>query len=60
MGESEMELKPVKHYSQAQYPSLVEYFKKHEGNPILGAVALAAILAMVGVLCRGCNLPITS
>ena len=53
-----MELKPVKRYSQAQYPSLAEYFEKLGENPILSAMALTATLALVGVLCCGCKVPI--
>jgi len=55
-----MDLKPVKDYAKAQYPRLAEYFERQGENPVAGAIALAAALALIGVLCRGCQIPITS
>lgn len=52
-----MELKPVRDYSQAQYPSFTEYFAKRRARSRASSLALAAALALLAAAFSGCNVP---
>ena len=50
-----MELKPVRDYSAAQYPSLSDYVASGQGSWIR-ALGLTVALAMLASLLSGCGL----
>jgi hypothetical protein len=47
----------IQEYNGAEYPSLADYFGRHERNSSVSAVKLSIALALLALFFAGCNPP---